>query len=215
MRGTGTNFAVARHSIDGAERSRFVEAAVPPPFVIRTGRMTARDIVSGGIGTLDYARLIHAVGNRESVFVSPVHEYQVLAFSGSGEALWALRVAWPRPPYPDALKQTRIDRARGDGDEAISIDDFDWPPYWAVDSLRTDGAGNLYVFPEMPVEGDEPPQVRPVDVYSPEGDFLAAGLVPHTWSYALGDYVYGLRRDEREEMVVVRYRLVLPGDNAQ
>lgn len=207
-----SSVTVARHWIEGAELSPFVDIAVPPPFVIRSGVTSARDAVRGSIATLDYPRLIHAVGNRDRVFVSPVHEYQVLAFSGSGETLWALRVAWPRPPIPDTEKQSRIDRLTSDGDETVSIDDFDWPPYWAVESLQTDGTGNLYVFPAVPVEGDEPPEVLPVDVYSPEGDFLVAGFVPHTWSYALGDYVYGLRRDEREEIVVVRYRLVLPGE---
>ena len=208
-RGAQPSFAVARHAISGAELSRLVEVATGPPFVIRSGRMTAKEIVLGGIARLDYPQLLEAVGARRTVFVSPGLEYQVLALSERDEALWALRVAWPRPPMPQTEKESRIDRARRSGSGAASVDDFDWPPYKAVESLGTDGAGNLYVFPTMPVEGDEPPELRPVDVYSPAGELLAAGVVPRTWGYALGDYAYGLRRDEREEMVVVRYRLLL------
>ena len=41
------------------------------------------------------------------------------------------------------------------------------------------------------------------------GEFIVAGVVPNTWLYALGDFVYGLRPNEVEEFEVVRYRIVI------
>ena len=98
------------------------------------------------------------------------------------------------------------------GDETLSIDDFDWPPrLWAVQSLATDDDGRLFVFllTEFQGAGEEPPGEVMVDVFSPDGEFLVAGIVPSTWSYARGDYVYGIRPDELGEMVMVRYRVEL------
>ncbi len=58
------------------------------------------------------------------------------------------------------------------------------------------------------------PKPVPVDVYSPKGERIFAGLIPiPTWSAALGDRVYRLETDPAtDEPVVVRYRLVLPGE---
>jgi len=53
-----------------------------------------------------------------------------------------------------------------------------------------------------------PPESVPVDVYSPDGELLAAGIVPQTWTYARGDHVYALRGDaDLDQTTVVRYRL--------
>ena len=78
-------------------------------------------------------------------------------------------------------------------------------------SIHSDGEGRLYVFPQMPIESEEPPTSRPVDVYSPSGEFLAAGLVPNNWTYGTGEYVYGVRTNDVDELDVVRYRIVLNG----
>jgi hypothetical protein len=102
-----------------------------------------------------------------------------------------------------------IDQAVRAGDGPAAVGDFDWPPAQAVELLRTDGAGRLYVFPTKPREDDAPVGPRMVDVYSSAGDFLAAGLVDHIWTHARGDHVYGLRTNERDEWVAVRYHLTV------
>jgi hypothetical protein len=92
-----------------------------------------------------------------------------------------------------------------------SASDFDWPQYGdVVGLLRTDGEGRLYVFPTVEYEGDEFPDLRPVDVYSPNGDLLAAGLVSSSWTFARGPYVYGYRGDAAlDQTVIIRWRLEL------
>jgi hypothetical protein len=53
-----------------------------------------------------------------------------------------------------------------------------------------------------------PPESVPVDVYSPDGELLAAGIVPQTWTYSRSDHVYALRGDaDLDQTTVVRYRL--------
>ena len=101
-----------------------------------------------------------------------------------------------------------MDRVTG-GADGISINDVDWPEsYGAVQYLRTDGAGRLYVFLEPGLPFPERPDVWEVDVYSPQGEQLASGFLPELWSYARGEYVFGIRTDpETEERVAVRYQL--------
>ena len=56
------------------------------------------------------------------------------------------------------------------------------------------------------------PDVGPVEVYSPDGERLFAGMMSdQRWSAASGDFIYSLRRNElTEEQELVRYRLIEP-----
>jgi len=201
----------AVHAAEGETRQPLLDISLPPPNVVREGpgvTRTTEDLVRGSITTLDFPNLLQATRDG-IVYLSPAHEYQALAMVPGTGARWALRVAWPRPARSLGSRQRIVDRAVRSGDLPASVADFDWPPAEAIEFLRTDGAGNLYVFPTMPHEEDDPPAPRMVDVYSPEGEFLAAGLVDHVWTYARGDYVYGLRTNERDEQIAVRYRLTL------
>jgi hypothetical protein len=74
--------------------------------------------------------------------------------------------------------------------------------------LRTDGAGRLYVFPNVSAADVEGVQGRPVDVYSPQGELLVAGMITTSWMSSRDDYLYTFRGDpELDQTVVVRYRL--------
>ena len=76
-----------------------------------------------------------------------------------------------------------------------------------------------YVIPDVFFD-DVPPQQVPADVYSTDGEFVVGGYIPvrwaeppayflAPWTYAAGDYVYGMMEDETGETVAVRYRLVV------
>ena len=73
--------------------------------------------------------------------------------------------------------------------------------------MRVDGHGNLYVFPYVD-EGAHDGLV-PVDVYSPDGERLFAGLTaPRSWIVAVDDDVYGIEQGEAaQSQRIVRYRL--------
>lgn len=205
----GPRLVVARHALDGSELTRLFDEPLPPPMVIRDGQSTTRELVQRSIEVLDYPEVHTAAGGADIAYLSPIHEYQVLAVSADGSPRWALRVAWPRPPLAESTKAALVEQRSRSGTGTATVGDFDWPPASALQLLRTDGAGRLYVFPTMPREDDEPPAPRMVDVYSPTGELLAAGLVDHIWTHARGDYVYGLRTNERDERVAVRYRLTV------
>lgn len=211
--GNNRHLVAAVHRLDGGKRQPLLDIPLPAARVVRhdPGIMyKTEDLVRGDIATLGFPDLLQAAGN-ETIYLSPAHEYQVLAVVPGGGTRWALRVAWPRPSRSVESRQLIVDRAVRSGDLPASVDDFDWPPAEALEFLRTDGAGRLYVFPTMPREKDEPAGPRMVDVYSPEGELLAAGWVDHVWSHARGDYVYGLRTNAREEQIAVRYRLTVNG----
>lgn len=202
---------VAEYALDGGLRRRFFDIPMPPPLVIREGggvTYSTDDLVKAMIGNLDNPKIIEATAD-DVVYLSPAHEYQVVAEDPGGGIRWALRVAWPRPPRSLSERQRDVDNAVRVGDRSASVDDFDFPPADALEFLRTDGAGRLYVFPTMPTEDDEPAPARMVDVYETNGELLAAGLVDHIWSFARGDYVYGLRTNAQGERVAVRYRLTV------
>lgn len=208
---------VTRLSLDG-EALGHLDEMVPAPPVIPDPSWTAADIGQAIIGLFDDPRRAVAVGASHIVYVTPVQEYQVLAMAPDATPLWALRVAWPRPQVSSLHRKMVLRQAGGEA-TTLSEGDLDWPPeYLAIDRLLTDGAGRLYVIPELGFDGN-PPERVPADVYSPEGEFLVAGFLPAfwsefgtlapPWSYAAGDHVYGLREDESGETVAVRYRLVV------
>ena len=172
-------------------------------------RMTIESMASPSL-------IFFAIGGGEVVYATPVVEYQVFAKSPTGEWIWALRTAWPRPPFPEAQKEALIASfAERMPDQEISVDDFDWPEHTiALGSVQVDGQGRIYVFPvassdEDPNQADEA-RLVPVDVYSPQGERLLAGLIGNGWAFARGDYVYTVRPTPDDEVQVVRYRLVWP-----
>jgi len=205
------NRVIRRTTLEGEELGRLFSLPVPAPQpLLDTDAMA---ILQSALDSFDEPRLMLHVGGREVVYITPLHEYQVLALSPEGTGIWALRVAWQRHPWPAAQKQPMLDSfaENFEFEQPLTPDDLEWPErYTALASIQSDGAGRLFVFPS-PAEGVgmEPPDEWPVDVYSPSGDFIAAGKVPYRWTYAAGDHVYGTRTDENEETVVVRYRLVV------
>jgi len=133
------------------------------------------------------------------------------ALQASGEPKWALRAAWPRAPLTQQDKEAAILRRVDDtGVDQLGID---WPEFNSTlsrYSLNVDGHRSLYVFPRVPHGWER--EEYPVDVYSPDGDLIFAGLIPvRDWLAALGDFIYTIERDPvTEEQLVVRYRLVEP-----
>lgn len=212
----GRRFLVAAiHALSGAETTRILEIPVPQPVVVREGvgtRNSTVDLVRGSISTLGYPDVLTAVGSDEGeevVYLSPAHEYQVLASTPEGGSLWALRASWARRERSVRERQRIVDRAVRSGNLTASVDDFAWPRARALEFLRADGHGRLHVFPTMPREDDASPVPRMVDIYSRDGELVAAGLVDHVWSHARDDFVYGLRTNDRDEQEAFRYRLVI------
>jgi hypothetical protein len=159
----------------------------------------------------------------DGVYLTPSVEYQVLAVEPSGDARWALRVAWSRRRLTSGDRERAMEIVRRRVPDARASE-VDWPesyPALSVRSrsattrgrdypLRTDGNGYLYVFPF--VHPDDASDYRPVDVYSPDGELLFAGMISdRSWLAAQGEYIYGVETDsDTKEQVVVRYRLVEP-----
>jgi hypothetical protein len=156
------------------------------------------------------------------VYLTAGDEYQVLALTGLGDPLWSLRVEWTRQPVKPSEIEAAIEDslARLDTAELARID---WPelqpalsrtrfPGESGHALQVDGHGHLYVFPyvEAPWLNDD--RMRPVHVYSEDGNILFAGLMPRCfWLAAQDDYVYTMESDPGTgAQVVVRYRLVEP-----
>jgi hypothetical protein len=200
-----------------------------PPLPSPTAVLNARGLMQWTIDRMAAPRLTFTVGAGQAIYATSAVEYQVLAMTPEGDLSWALRVAGERRPIPESSKELRVGLlAREDPD--VTVDDFQWPERdrAILSSMRSDGRGRLYVYPllERPENGDaeeanvpedegsaEAPRARAVDVYSPQGDLIVAGTGSGTWSYARGDYVYQLRSDpDSEEILAVRYRLVLPGE---
>ena len=160
------------------------------------------------------------------VYVTPGHQYQVLALDSSGAARWALRTNWPTPPIPQWVFDEAIERGRQRNPE------FDpslqnWPDNVpAIARVEVDGHGHLYVYPYVLLTYDtrdggliDPPENVPVDVYSRDGEMLFAGVIPFEgrayvrWDAVHGDYVYTRGpHPETGETAVFRHRLVEPFD---
>ena len=198
--------AVTRYSPQGERLARLFAMPGPPP----PDRATAQEPTAQAQYMIDSSAWPRPdlAATAEIVYASPGNEYQVLAMTPEGEPLWALRVAWPPPPYAAAQKELRI-AAMSQRFPGIEVDDFTWPVSEpAITSLRTDGAGRLYVFPNVSAADVEGIQGRPVDVYSPQGELLVASMITTSWMSSRDDYLYTFRGDpELDQTVVVRYRL--------
>jgi hypothetical protein len=147
---------------------------------------------------------------------------------------WALRATWERAPITQEIidgvqpyLQTLPERQR----------EPEWPE--AMPALRfvwVDGHGHIYVVPYVyvnetltlgivtsnPIWSElgpvpDPPEFLPVDVYSPEGALLFAGMIESGgqhmlgWSDARGDHVYRMSTDwDTGERFLERLRLIEP-----
>jgi len=215
--GDETRRIVSRISLEGQEMERLDEM-VPAAPVIPERSWTPRDMGQAFIGLFDDPTRDFAVG-ASGTYVTPVLQYQVLALSAEGTPRWALRVAGPRAAISSGVREYVLEVAT-EGRGGLAEQDLEWPTeFQALADVLTDGRGRLYVVPNIAYEGDAPSRM-PVDVYSTDGQRVAAGYLPARWSeqvarflapwtHAAGDYVYGLREDADGETVAVRYRLVI------
>jgi hypothetical protein len=160
-----------------------------------------------------------AVSENGSVYVSQCDEYQVLSMTADGTPRWALRVALPRQPLSRQEIDAGLGIVRRRYPEAKESE-IDWPDtQYSLRGLWVDGRGHLYVFPYAypHTHGDSNHEVRPVDVYSQDGERLFGGVISakvELWKgmfVTAGDAVYDIRTSQTTgEYEVVRYRLVTP-----
>lgn len=225
---------LSSYTAAGERVSRLLEVAnapLPNPMeMVNNPRVRLQYMID----RMDYPTPAFAVGSDNLVYVTLGVEYQIHALTPSGETAWALRVALPRRPFSESSKELRV-RTLAREDPDTGVDDFEWPELDRAISgtLRTDGAGRLYVYPMFErVSADDNAEAtddaagaaetteaageagarrgRPVDVYSPDGELIVAGLAAGTWSYARGDYVYRITSDpDTDETLVIRSRLVV------
>lgn len=208
-------------SVDGSELVQYAQLPV-------TNRITVRSPTGAGSSGLFAAffRGFSAVPSRGSaipdfavdrrgrLYITSSDEYQVLALTDSGSALWALRADSMRAPFPEEEVDRVVD---GLGERlpelGLAKSDFTWPERLAaVARLEVDGHGHLYVFHYVHAPVDAPIAESPVDVYSSEGDRLFSGFIPEqSWRAVHGDFVYSIVTDPvTEEQLAVRFRLVEP-----
>jgi hypothetical protein len=208
--------------------SRFTVVPVPErPKIVRTSER--------GVHTsfINMARPdpVMAVSKSGAVYFTTSEEYQVFSTDASGNWRWALRVAWPRFPVSNADIESAMARTREHLPDA-QRSEVDWPSHYPALSIdpswwersahgypiRVDGHGNLYVFPLIYEDRlrqwreRDPHILRPVDVYTPDGERVFTGMIHEiSWHDAWGDYIYGIELDsETDEQRIVRYRLLEP-----
>lgn len=151
-----------------------------------------------------------AVATGPAVYFSTLEEYQILRLDTDGGIRWALRVAQPRGPFSQAVKDRAMSTITRRFPGA-SESELDWPEAgYVLSGLEVDGHGHVYVFPYVDAVL---PDTVPVDVYSADGERVFTGTMPSIdWQVAVGDLVYGAKRDANGEQQVVRYRLEEPFD---
>jgi tripartite motif-containing protein 2/3/tripartite motif-containing protein 71 len=199
----------ARYNQQGEELYRYLDLDGAPPRNLPDTRDRSVRMAAAIQDRIRSARvplvMVHTHGER--AYATLGEQYEVLALNLEGEPLWALRVAWSRPPYPERSKE--FDRSQAEV-YGFDPDTLEYPELdVAVNASRLDGHGRLYVYPNPGEQPEENPD-RPIDVYSPEGDLIAAGFGPATWRVARGDYVYFLRHDEEtDDWYVIRSKLTV------
>jgi len=212
--------AYARFDLTGHEVLRYAILAAPeaaPTITRSSGGAVVRAVLP--VGTpLPWA----TASPRGHMYMTAGDEYQVLALTDLGEPRWALRAESARQPVEPSEIKLALELYRPPFTDA-EIAGVTWPelqpalsrgrmPGEPGHSLQIDGHGHLYVFPYISAPWVSDDRMRPVDVYSEDGDLLFFGLMPTcNWMAALGDHVYALENDvETDNQVVVRYRLVEP-----
>ncbi|MCH8992842.1 MAG: 6-bladed beta-propeller [Acidobacteria bacterium] len=205
----GTKQSVSRMELDGSEDPVYPTLPHSPPR--RVARVDANGLPAPGVSTqLGSYVPQHAVGRTGIVYVTASDEYQVLALRPDATALWALRVAWQRPPVTSGQIDKDLERIRQRVPD-VGRGEIEWPArHRALAGIRTDSHGHLFVFPFDPSPASS--DVVAVDVYSDDGAQLFSGLMPNLmWVAALNDHVYVIEPNESTgESRVVRYRLVEP-----
>jgi len=203
-------WSVSRRTVESEGLLRYLE------LPITVGTYATLDMGGGRMGffsvPMSAPRPRAALGPDGRVYATASDQYQVLALGDEGEALWALRVAEPATAPTEEHIAQAMEVLRG-RNEALTRQMVNWPAqYPVIQSVVLDGAGRLYVVPfRYQVPSDEAPaepEPVPVDVYSPDGERLFAGLmtIPN-WSAALGDHVYRMETDDAGDQIVVRYRI--------
>jgi hypothetical protein len=163
------------------------------------------------------------------VYLTEGERYEIVAIAAGGAPRWVLRAAWPRAAMPDeeieralgvAARTLRAMGESAEGDrEAIDGLRETLP---ALQAIKVDGAGRLWVFPYVDhPPGQEPPaEYWPADVYGADGELLYSGSIPArfalhpargaAWVAAAGDHVYGFETDANGNRVLVGHRVTLP-----
>jgi hypothetical protein len=198
-----------RYTAQGEELYRYLDLEGMPPRDLPNTRDRSVLMAISIQYTIRSIRVqpvaLHTTGER--VFATLGDQYQVLAMDLEGEPLWGLRVAWPLPPYPEPRKESMREQAER---YEVDPDTLEFPEHYvAVNASRLDGRGRLHIFPNPGEQTEEDPYM-PIDVYSPDGDFIAAGLGPANWRVGQGDYVYSWRHDEEsDDWYVIRSKLTV------
>lgn len=182
-------------------------------------------IVPGRGSVPDRARTLPSLTPRlratcfvETCYISHPLEYSILAYDAeSGRAKWKLEVSGHRRTIDgeerDVQRAWLRDRTGGRFDpNSVAFKEDRLP---AIDRIATDGHGNLYVFRWRTLAEEDAPDPRHVDVYSPDGTLIAAGVIHNDyrsfWYAAHGDFVYGLEADEETgDEIIAKRSLRLP-----
>jgi hypothetical protein len=214
--GRSTARQVAMHSTSAGEE---LDVVIEGPAV-PTREMSPTDPVftlQAMLDRLEDPQLVLAVGRDGAVYFSSAEAYQVLSTSQDGTPRWALRRAGAPPSMPENAKQTLVAWILEAFGADVGIDELSWPERIpAIFHLRVDGAGRLFVFRASAETGLVPAEMSfapseswLVDVYGPDGAYLASGNVPALWSHSHDNFVYEITTDANNEPVVVRYRLTV------
>lgn len=209
---------VSRFNLDAEEVARYIELR-PGELIAATPDLGGGRLGLRGVG-VQGPRPLAAFAADGIAYVTAGTEYQILAIGSAGEPIWALRVAWTPEVFGDQDIEAVLTTANAEGREPlVHRQDVNWPErHPAITGLSVDGRGNLYVFRERSTPAHEGSSgfdgMVAVDVYSPEGVRLFAGLSTVAgWHTAVGEHVYRVETDPAtEEHVVARYRLVEPFD---
>ena len=238
MQGRADGSVVVLYSqpdVGGASRSRSVRLGADGQMTEEYGAVPERytTIDLGGNSTvLPVARGQNqiAVAPDGRVYMTGADRYEVLALASDGTPRWVLRVPWERAPMPEQEVERAFEavvgmlRAMGEAPVLDRSTISDLPALLpALESIKVDGQGRLWVFPYVyhPRDAGLPEGDRPVDVYDHDGRLLYSGVVParfalnsergSAWMTVGGALVYGVEADpETGDPVIVGYRLELP-----
>jgi hypothetical protein len=210
----------ARFSVDGStilEYARMKEWT--QPYFRRDSPSGPLYVYADPVGT---PRAWFASDDTGNVYLVAGDRYEILAFDDLGQAKWGLRVEWPLTE----LSPEEIEAAKAQLRESALEDEIKrirWPEtepglsrtriaWEGGHPVRVSSDGLLFVFPYIPLPWVTDGRMRPVDVYTSEGQHVLSGMIPnYNWLATWGDFVYGIEVDPASaQSVVKRYRLVMP-----